>query len=163
MGENITFKSTYILRVFKGDFNPFTPNIIEIDDRNIEYRRRNWYLISVDTNSLNFQNVIGIDIDKHLFGATIKIKSSGDKHILIHGFSKKKANKIKEICSSYISKNSQRGTNEVLADAIAKAVGNNNSTSTSIADELKKLKELQNAGIINEDEFILQKQKIMNQ
>lgn len=68
------FKSSYFFRILSGDFNPFTPNVIVIDNDHIEYRRRNWYLISVDTENLHFQNVAGISVDKHLFGATLIIK-----------------------------------------------------------------------------------------
>jgi hypothetical protein len=79
-GRRKKYKSSYFLRLLKGDYNPFTPNVLFIDDNHIEYRRRNWYLISVDTENLHFQNVTGVSVDKHLFDATLKIKSTGDRH-----------------------------------------------------------------------------------
>lgn len=94
------FKSSYFLRALKGDFNPFTPNVIVIGQNHVEYRRRNWYLISVDIENLNFQNIAGISIDKHLFGSTIKIKSTGSDPIYVHGFWKSTANQIKQLCSN---------------------------------------------------------------
>lgn len=160
--ETQQFKSSYILRILKGDYNPFTPNVLNIDDKHIEYRRRNWYLISVDSENLHFQNVTGITVDKHLFGSTLLIKSTGNDPIKVHGFSKKKANKIKEICSKHISANTQRGTNEAMADTIAKAVGTaQGGGQLSVADELKKLKELVDSGVITQDEFDKQKKKLM--
>ena len=57
MTDEQKFESSYFLRLLKGDYNPFTPNVLIIDDNSIEYRRRNWYLISVDTENLHFQNV----------------------------------------------------------------------------------------------------------
>jgi len=160
--EEEKFRSSYFLRLISGDFNPFTPNIITIDDNHIEYRRRNWYLISVDTENLHFQNVTGISVDKHLFGATLKIKSKGNDSILIHGFWKKKANKIKDICSKQISANTQRGTNEAMTDAISKAMGQaNGSNGGSVADELKKLKELFDSGVLSQEEFDEQKKKLL--
>lgn len=158
-----TFKSSYFLRVLKGDFNPFTPNVITIDDNHIEYRRRNWYLISVDTENLHFQNITGISVDKHLFGSTIKIKSTGNDPILVHGFWKKKANTIKQLCSKNISANTQKGTNEAMADAISKAVGNAQANSKSnLASELRELKALVDEGLITQDEFDERKKKLMN-
>ena len=93
----LKFKSSYILRVFEGDYNPFTPNIIRINDDSVEFRRRNWHLISVDSEELMLNKVTGVTIDKHIFGATIKIKSTGSDSIVAFGFGKGKANKIKSI------------------------------------------------------------------
>lgn len=162
MTEEQKFKSSYFLRLLSGDYNPFTPNVIIIDDNHLEYRRRNWYLISVDTENLHFQNVTGVSVDKHLFGATLKVKSTGNDSIFIHGFWKKKATKIKDICSKHISLNAQRGTTEAMADAISKAVGQANAGGGgSVADELKKMKELLDSGVLSQEEFDEQKKRIM--
>lgn len=158
-----TFKSSYLLRVLKGDFNPFTPNVIIIDDNHIEYMRRNWYLISVDTENLHFQNITGISVDKHLFGSTIKVKSTGNDPILVHAFWKKKSNSIKQLCSKNISANTQKGTNEAMAEAVSRAVGNAQANSKSNpASELRELKGLVDEGIITQKEFDERKRKLMN-
>jgi predicted Zn-dependent peptidase len=158
-----TFKSSYFLRVLKGDFNPFTPNIITIDNNHIEYKRRNWYLISVDTENLHFQNITGISVDKHLLGSTLKIKSTGSDPILVHGFWKRKANSIKQLCAKHISANTQKGTNEAMVDAISKAVGSAQHTSiSSLASELRELKELIDEGVITQEEFDERKKKLIN-
>lgn len=164
MAEEQKFKSSYFLRLLKGDYNPFTPNVLTIDDNHIEFRRRNWYLISVDTENLHFQNVTGVSVDKHLFGATLKIKSTGNDSIYIHGFWKKKANEIKDICSKQISANTQKGTAEAMADAISKAVGQagGGAGNVSVADELKKMKELLDSGVLSQEEFDEQKRKLMS-
>jgi len=163
MTDEQKFKSSYFLRLLKGDYNPFTPNVLIIDDNSIEYRRRNWYLISVDTENLHFQNVTGISVNKHLFGASIKIKSTGNDPIIVHGFWKKKANAIKDICSKHISINTQKGTADAMADAISKAVGQSGgSGGVSVADELIKLKELVDSGVISLDEFDAQKKKLLS-
>ena len=156
------FSSSYFLRLISGDFNPFTPNVISIDDSNIEYRRRNWHLISVDTESLHFQNITGISVDKHLFGATLKIKSKGNDSILIHGFWKTKANEIKDICFKQMSTNTQRGSNEVIKDAVSKGISQASSSgAVSVADELMKLKELLDIGVLSQKEFDEQKKIVM--
>ncbi len=162
MAEERVFKSSYFLRLLAGDFNPFTPNVITIDDNQIEFRRRNWHLFSVDTENLHFQKITGVSLDKHIFGATIKIKSTGNDSILVNGFWKKKAIEIKDICSNQISVNAQKGSAEAMADAISKAVGQPSGLGgISVADELMKLKDLLDGGVLTQDEFDEQKKKLL--
>lgn len=157
--EQQTFKSSYFLRLLSSDYNPFTPNVLMIDGDHIEYRRRNWHLISVDTENLHFQNVTGITIDKHLFGATIIIKSKGSDSMYIHGFWKKKANQIKAICYQHISANTHRGRAKAVAEVISEKAGK--VQNISLADELNKLKDLMDNGVISQEEFEAQKRKLM--
>lgn len=145
MTEKIIFKSDYILRILKGDFHPFTPNVLILDDNHIEYRRRNWHLVSVDTESLHYTNITGVTIDKHLFGATITIKSKGNDPIRVSGFWKKDANEIQKLCTEHISESSFRSDAPV-----------------SVADELIKLKELLDNGVLTQAEFEVQKNKILS-
>lgn len=162
--ETHVFKSSYFRRMLKGDYNPFTPNIIIITPHTIEYRRRNWYLISSDSQSFHFQNVIGITIDKHLIGASLIIQTSGNAVITISGFTKRTANRIKELCHRYISANTQRGTTESLANAIGQAINlHKNNIPFSVADELTKLKTLLDRKILTQEEFDAQKKKLLNQ
>ena len=78
--------------MLKGDYNPFRPNNLTVTDDFVELEKRNWHLISKDSRKYHFQNVVGVDVDKHLFGATIIIESSGAHSIYINGLSKKTAN-----------------------------------------------------------------------
>ena len=58
--------------------------------------------------------------------------------------------------------NAQRGTTEAMADAISKAVGQANAGGGgSVADELKKMKELLDSGVLSQEEFDEQKKRIM--
>ena len=164
MSELKTYKSNYWQRVLKGEYNPLRPNVISVTSHFIEYKKRNWHLISVDTQTFHFQNVVGIDVDKHLFGATLRIVTSGSDKILVSGFSKRTANAIKLACTQYISLNSQRTTTESLANAISTAVGNvKSSPQLSVADELKKLKGLLDSGILSEAEYQQQKSNLLSQ
>jgi len=155
------FRSGYFYRVLKGEYNPFRPNRITLTDDFIEYKKRNWHLISVDSRKYHFQNVAGINLDKHLIGASIIIESTGDKSIYVHGLSKRAAKKVAEFCSKNIVANTQKGTTEALADAIAKATKGAGGGETSVADELKKFKGLLDDGIISQEEFDEQKKKLM--
>lgn len=145
MAEKVIFKSDYILRILKGDFHPFTPNVLILDDNHIELRRRNWHLVSVDTESLHFANITGVTVDKHLFGATITIKSKGNDPIRVSGLWKKDANHIQKLCTEHISASSAPS-----------------SRPASVADELIKLKELLDDGVLTQAEFDVQKNKILS-
>ncbi|MFR2523847.1 SHOCT domain-containing protein [uncultured Alistipes sp.] len=163
--EEKGFKSSYVLRLLKGDWNPFTPNVVRVNNEFIERRRRNWYLISVDTETYHFQNITGVFVDKHLIGATIRIMTAGNNsYIYIEGFSKKQADALKELCKKYISKNTQRSAVDAMADSITSAIGNHKSESaaSSKARELKELKELLEQGVLTQEEFVAQKNKILN-
>jgi hypothetical protein len=170
-----TYKSSYLYRFLKGDYNPFTPNHISINEREFQFRRRNWYLISHNTQTFNFQHITGLDVDKHLFGATIIIRTQGNSDALVFGLSKKAATEIYEYCMNYIHAQTRTATTEILrktivttsessTQAIVTAVdgGNKNTSNLSVADELKKLKELLDSGIITQEEFNIQKGKLIN-
>ena len=181
--SNKVYKSRYFLRLLKEDYNPFTPNIITMNEDFVLYRRRNWFLISIDSTKIHFQNVVGINIDKHLFGASIKFVTTGED-VLIHGFTKNNANEIEKYCSKFVHSNSRKGTTDVLRktivttsetsthaivsavdgskNAIVSAVDGSKSSGVSVADELNKLKELLDIGILTQEEFDNQKNKLIS-
>ena len=144
------YKASYFYRLLSGDYNPFTPDMLVINDHMIEHKKRNWYLISVNTQSYHFQNIIGIDVDKHILGASLVINTTGTAKIYVHGFSKGTASEIRELCVKYITDHSHRGRAEAAARPI------------SVADELQKLKGLLDTGAINEGEYATQKAKVLN-
>ena len=155
------FKSKYLLRAIQGDWW-ITGNHVIIDDHYFEYRKRNWHLISVDSLQFHWQYVESIIVDKHIFGATLKV-TAGKEYYYIKGLSKKTADAIKKLALNYISINTQRGTTEALAGAIAQAVkGNGGNNTPSPADELMKFKKLHDAGAISDEEFEKAKKKILS-
>jgi hypothetical protein len=149
MAEPVIFKSSYFLRTLNRDLHPFTPNVLVIDEEHIEFRRKNWHMISEDTESLHFKNITGVTVDSHMFGTTITIKSTGNDPIHVHGFWKKEANEIKALCSKYINAYNHRSS------------PTSNSSGFSVADELSKLKSLLDQGVITAEEFEKQKQKLL--
>jgi len=160
MAEPVTFKSSYFLRSLNGDLNPFTPNVLVIDEEQIEFKRKNWHLISEDTETLHFKNITGVTVDSHLFGTTITIKSTGTDPIFVHGFWKKEAKEIKELCARYIALQNQKNSGEAMANSFAKAMHGNNRT-ISVADELSKLRTLMEQGVLTREEFEEQKRRLL--
>lgn len=156
MSDPVIFKSSYFLRALNSDLNPFTPNVILIDEEHIEFKRRNWHLISEDTETLHFKNITGITVDSHLFGTTITIKSTGNDPIQIRGFWKKEAQKIKDLCAKYIEATNKKNSNEALANAIESSRGK-----YSVADELSKLKNLLDQKVLSQEEFDEQKRRLL--
>lgn len=160
MTEPAIFKSSYFLRTLNTDFHPFTPNVLVIDEEHIEFRRKNWHLISEDTETLHFKNITGVTVDSHMFGTTITIKSTGNDPILVQGFWKKEANEIKKLCAKNIAAYSQKNSGEAIANSFAKAMDGNRGT-YSVADELTKLKSLLDQGALTREEFEIQKSRIL--
>ena len=162
--KELKFRSSYFLRLLVGDYNPFTPNRLLVTDRFVEYKKRNWHLISVDTEDMHWERVIGVSIDKHLFGATVKIKGTGGKDdgIFFHGVWKKTANKIKAECQKHVSKHTQQGAADVFSKAVAQEFAKANASSTtSAADELLKYKSMLDSGIITQEEFEKKKSELL--
>lgn len=141
------YESNYFLRFLHLDINPFTPNILIIDKDHIEFKRRNWYLISVDSENLNFQRITGVTVNKHIFGATITIKSTGSDPIIVRGYWKNTADEIKKLCATSISSSTSKG---------------GGSTQKSVSDEIRDLKSLLDDGVLTEEEYQNQKAKILN-
>lgn len=160
MAEPVEFKSSYFLRLLNRDLNPFTPNVLIIDDEQIEFRRKNWHLISEDTETLHFKNITGVTLDSHLMGTTIIIKSTGNDPINVEGFWKKEAKQIKDICTRNIAAQNQRNSGEAMAGSFAKAMEGNRSN-YSVADEISKLRSLVDQGVLTQEEFEDQKRRLL--
>ena len=160
MAQPVIFKSSYFLRSLNKDFNPFTPNVLIIDEEHIEFKRRNWHLVSEDTETLHFKNITGVTLDSHLFGTTITIKSTGTDPILVRGFWKKEAKEIKELCAKYIALQNQKNSGEAMANNISKAMQGNREN-LSVADELSKLRTLVDQGVLSQEEFDEQKRRLL--
>lgn len=166
------YKSKYILRALQKDYHPLTPNLLHMNEEFVVYRRRNWHLVSEDEIKIHFQNVVGIDIDKHLFGASLRFITNG-RDVHVHGFTKVDANEVLKYCSQFIQVNSRRATNDALretivatstssTEAVVGAINSPKGVQTSVADELKKMKELLDTGIITQEEFNKHKTNLLN-
>lgn len=146
-------------RLSKG--NLIFPLVINIEEEEITIKFPG--LFSGKSRHLVFQQIQAVHVDSPFIGySTITIVVGGEK-IVSHGFTKNTANTIKQICSGKISANSPRSQTEIIANAISNAAGiTKNNTQVNIADEIIKLKNLLEMGIITEQEFTDQKNKLLN-
>jgi len=126
----------------------------------IHHKRRRWYLLATKYQQYHFERITGVDVIEELFGANIIIETQGKSTVTIIGFSKKKARKVLELCSKHITRNSSRNIIDTLNTNLESLA--NSKGSGSLADELKKMKELLDSGIITQTEFDEQKSKLLN-
>lgn len=110
MYENkIVAKGTILSNLFFGQ-NPlidlYTPYKIEIDLklRLITISKRNYYLVGVDKTTIPFKNIRSIEIDRHLFGADIKLKVYGAGLQVVYCISKKNAKLIHNLIVTDMAK-----------------------------------------------------------
>jgi hypothetical protein len=71
-----------------------TPERIMIDDNAVTYTKRNSHLIGVDEISIPLNRISGVEVNKHLWGATIFINSTGTKTIIAKNFTWKDAKNV---------------------------------------------------------------------
>ena len=76
--------------------NPITPDRIILEDDRVVFRKRNRYLIGVDEESIPYDMIASVDIDKSLIDVEIKIYSTGRKVITAKNFTYWTARKIKK-------------------------------------------------------------------
>jgi len=74
-----------------------TPDIIIIDNDSITYKRRNKYLINVDSISVSISKISSVELDTSLLGTDIIIKTFGAGEIIGKKFSKSDAKKIRKL------------------------------------------------------------------
>jgi hypothetical protein len=74
-----------------------TPDVIVIDNETLTYRKRNRYLINVDTTTIPISKISSVKVDTSLLGTNIIIKSYGQGEIIVRRFTKSDAKKIKKL------------------------------------------------------------------
>lgn len=110
-------------------------------------------LFSGETKQFDFNHIASVEIDTPMVGfSTITFFAGGTK-MSASGFTKAEVNQIKEGIEKgkLAVKNSSNNDNS-----------NASSTPSSLADELMKLKQLADAGVITAEEFEAQKKKMLN-
>lgn len=74
-----------------------TPDVIIIDNDSITYKKRNKYLINVDSITVPISKISSIELDTSLLGTDIIIKTFGAGEIVGKKFSKSDAKEIRKI------------------------------------------------------------------
>ena len=145
-------------RVSKG--NTLFPAEIHILETEIMLKIPGFF--SGKSRHIVYQQIEGVNIDTPMIGYSTITFVVGGEEIVGHGFTKSEAQEIKEICSERILATSPRNQTAQIANAISAGANTSKNIVISVADELKKLKELVDAGILTQDEFGAQKAKLLS-
>ena len=111
-------------------------------------------LFSGETKQFDFNHIASVEIDTPLIGFSSITIFAGGTMMAANGFTKAEVKQIKE--------GIEKGKQAAKSAASNAPTTNNESNKISIADELMKLKELKDIGVITETEFEQQKQKILS-
>ena len=104
-------------------------------------------LFSGETKHFDYEHIASVDIDTPLIGYSSITIFAGGTEMAASGFTKADVKQIKE--------GIEKGKQEAKKNNTPVASGH------SLADELKKLKELADAGVITDTEFEQQKSKLL--
>lgn len=78
------------------------PDMIEINDRFVVFKKRKKYLIGYDTILIPFKKVASVELDVHAIGVAITITSFGAARIFAEHFSLEDAKEIKRLIENKI-------------------------------------------------------------
>lgn len=104
-------------------------------------------LFKGETKQFDFNHIASVEIDTPLVGFSSISIYAGGTQMTATGFTKSEVKQIKE--------GIEKGKSSLKSES------NSVSSASSIADELKKLKDLADSGVITETEFEQQKNKIL--
>ena len=94
------------MSVFKAAFtrgaSPINPEIIEVTDKFVIYKKRKIYLIGYDTIMIPISKISSVEINTGLIGTEIIIQSFGEGTITAHRFSLNNAKEIKRLIESQL-------------------------------------------------------------
>ena len=152
-GDGVT-KPLYEFKAsrFKGG-RMFTPNVIRVwPDRIEEYEHH--AVLKKGTQTISFHQVAQVKLGKGLRWADVTVESTGGHVITLKGLSKADGDQVKGLIDNAV--NVTRSADAVGAAPTAPAA-----TQASVADELLKLAQLRDAGVLSPEEFEEQKARAM--
>ena len=85
-----------------------TPDILIITYQEVIYKKRNKFLINVDTITMPISNISSVKLNTSLIGTDIIITSYGEGNIICKNFTKSDAKKIKELIMKKVEKSRRR-------------------------------------------------------
>jgi hypothetical protein len=152
-GDGVT-KPLYEFKAsrFKGG-RMFTPNVIRVwPDRIEEYEHH--AVLKKGTQTISFHQVAQVKLGKGLRWADVTVESTGGHVITLKGLPKADGDQVKGLIDNAV--NQTRSADAVSAAPTAPAA-----TQSSVADELLKLAQLRDAGVLSPEEFEEQKARAM--
>ena len=90
--ETLTFKSA----ITRGG-GILTPDIIIIDNDSVTYKKRNKYLINLDSITVPISKISSVELNTSLWGTDIIIKTFGAGEIIGNKFTKSDAKQIRKL------------------------------------------------------------------
>lgn len=111
-------------------------------------------LFSGETKQFDFNHIASVEIDTPLIGYSSITIFAGGTMMSANGFTKAEVKQIKE--------GIENGKQTAKSKLSNESITTNSSTKISVADELIKLKDLVNSGVITTVEFEQQKQKLLS-
>jgi hypothetical protein len=136
---------------FKGH-RLFTPNVIRVwPDRVEEYEHH--ALRKKETRTVNYRQVSEVSLARGLVWSNITIESTGGQSFELEGVPKADAERVKSLLDNAVA--AARGGTSAAPVAAASA------PVPDVADQLRKLADLRDQGILTDDEFAAQKAKLL--
>ena len=137
---------------FKGG-RMFTPNVIRVwPDRIEEYEHHT--LLKKGTQTISFHQVAQVKLGKGLRWADVTVESTGGHVITLKGLPKADGEQVKGLIDSAVNETRR-------ADAVGTVPTAPATAQASVADELLKLAQLRDAGVLSPEEFEEQKARAM--
>ena len=131
-----------------------TPNVVRIwNDRVEEYEHH--AIRRKTTKSINYAQVAQVVMNRGLKWTTLSVESTGGHRITILGLNKGRAQDIKQMLD-------QRVHTAKVGIHVPAVPAAPTSQADSIADQLTKLADLRDRGILSEEEFATQKAKLLS-
>lgn len=94
------------MSVFKASFtrgaSPINPDIIEVTDQFVIYKKRRIYLIGYDKIMIPLSKISSVEINTGIIGTDIIIRSFGEGIITAHRFALNDAKEIKQVIENHI-------------------------------------------------------------
>jgi hypothetical protein len=112
-------------------------------------------LFSGETKQFDYHHIASVEIDTPLVGFSSITIFAGGTMMAANGFTKAEVKQIKE----EIERGKLNARSAVQSEPVV--VHAPSASSSSLADELKKLKDLVDAGVITSEEFEQQKKKML--
>jgi hypothetical protein len=93
---------TKFIASFLRGASPINPDMIEVIEQFVIYKKRRIYLIGYDSISMPFSKISSIEINTDIIGTDITIHSFGEGTIIGHQFSLNDAKEMKRLIEEQI-------------------------------------------------------------